>query len=223
MCLRRSLGASLGCLGVFGSSPRLRLHVPGPRSVISWTFLSRARPSLWHAPRLPLLLSILQRCFRSTAGAAISCLLSSLRPDAGGPSSISPGPSRPSVYLTDPFLAGTPRSGASYGSSPVCLHHESHKERQSFSYGVDSFIGNDRLTPSPLTRSSDNPPYPSRYSRLYLSCLLSVGVAHLTLGGLRRLPHLLPILCTSVSLRAHYSRCVISASGGPIRLALSDL
>ncbi len=103
-----------------------------------------------------------------------------------------------SVYLTDPFLAGTPYSGGSYGSSLVCLHHESHRERQSFSYGVDSFIGNDRLTPSPLTRSSDNSSYPSRYSRLYLPCLLSAGAAHLTLGGLRRSPHLLPILYTSV-------------------------
>ncbi len=119
-------------------------------------------------------------------------------PDAGGPSSISPGPSRLSVYLTDPFLAGTLRPGASYGSSLVCLHHESHRERQSFSYGVDSFIGNDRLTSSPLTRSLDNSPYPPRYSRLYLPYLLSAGAAHLTLGGLRWSPHLLPILCASV-------------------------
>ena len=72
-CVGISRGLSLCCLGGFGSSPRLlrRLHVPGPRSVIFWTFLSRARPSLRHAPRLPLLQSILQRRFRSTAGAAI--------------------------------------------------------------------------------------------------------------------------------------------------------
>ncbi len=89
----KSRGLSLLSRG-FGSSPRLRLHVPGQRSVISWTFLSRARPSLRHAPWLSLLLSLLQRCFRSTAGAAIPCLLSSLCPEAGGPSSISPGPSR---------------------------------------------------------------------------------------------------------------------------------
>ncbi len=30
------------------------------------------------------------------------------------------------VYLTDPSLAGTPRSGASDGSSLVCLHRDSH-------------------------------------------------------------------------------------------------
>ena len=52
--VRRSIGASLGCLGgLAGSFPRLRrLHVPGPRSVIFWTFLGRARPSLRHAPRV---------------------------------------------------------------------------------------------------------------------------------------------------------------------------
>ncbi len=41
------------------------------------------------APRLPLLLSLLQRRFRSTAGAAILYLSS--RPDVGGLPSISPG------------------------------------------------------------------------------------------------------------------------------------
>ncbi len=35
--------------------------------------------------------------------------------------------SRPSVvYLTDPSLAGTPRSGASDGSPLVCLHRDPH-------------------------------------------------------------------------------------------------
>ncbi len=51
-------------------------------------FLSRARPSLRNAPRLPLLLSLLQRWFRSTAGAAILYLPSC--PDVGGPPSLSP-------------------------------------------------------------------------------------------------------------------------------------
>ncbi len=152
-----------------------------------------------HAPRLPLLLSILQRCFRSTAGAAIPCLLSSLRVPTPGVR-LRSVPVR-LIHLSTwptPFLAGTPRSGASHGSSLVRLHHESHRERQSFSYGVDSFIGNDRLTSSPLTRSLDNSPYPSRYTRLCLPYLLSAGAAHLTLGGLRWSPHLLPIPCTSV-------------------------
>ncbi len=61
--------------------------------------------------------------------------LSSLFPscsDAGDLSSLSPGPSRPSVHLTDPSLAGTPRSGASYGPFLACLHHESHRERKAF-------------------------------------------------------------------------------------------
>ncbi len=48
-------------------------------------------------------------------------------PDTGGLFSVSPGPS---VCLTDPSLAGTPRSGATYGSLLACLHHESHRERK---------------------------------------------------------------------------------------------
>ncbi len=107
------------CVGVSGprlsrgfvsSSSRLRqLHVPGPRSVILWTCLSRARPSLRHAPRLPLLLSILQRRFRSTAGAVTVCLLSSLRVPTSGVHLCSvPVQSRPSVYLTDPFSSRNP-------------------------------------------------------------------------------------------------------------------
>ncbi len=72
-CVEVSRGLSLGCLGGFGSLPHpcRRLHVTGPRSVIFCTFLIRARPSLQHAPWLPLLQSILQRRFRSTVGAAI--------------------------------------------------------------------------------------------------------------------------------------------------------
>ncbi len=109
-----------------GLSPRhLRLHVPGLRSVIFWTCLSRARPfSAWDAPRLPLLLSILQRCFRSTAGAAILYLSS--RPNVGGTPSISPGSCLSVSYLTDPSLAGTPHSGASHRFSLVCLHRDPH-------------------------------------------------------------------------------------------------
>ncbi len=71
--VRRAWHQSLRALlsRVFGSLPRLRLHVPVPRSVILWTFLSRARSFPRNAPRLPLLMSLLQRCFGSTAGAAI--------------------------------------------------------------------------------------------------------------------------------------------------------
>ncbi len=44
-------------------------------------------------------------------------------------SSLSPGLS---VCPTDLSLAGTPRSGAIYGSFLACLHHESHREREAF-------------------------------------------------------------------------------------------
>ncbi len=95
-----------------------------PLSVVRYILdcLSRARPSLWDAPRPPLLLSLLQRWFRSTVGAAI---FYHLLPSRRRGSTLTQ--SRPSVvYLTDPPLAGTPRSGASDGSSLVCLHHDPH-------------------------------------------------------------------------------------------------
>ncbi len=168
--IHQSLGASLMSRGfsrlvspfVSGDGT-----VPGPRSVILWTCpqsspsLSSARSTASPTPEYST------TAFQVPRGGS-NPPLSSLPPppDAGGPSSNSPGPSRPSVYLTDPSLAGTPRPSASYDSFLACLHHEFHRERQSFSYGFDSFIGNDRLTPSLLTRSSDNSPYPSRYSRL---------------------------------------------------------
>ncbi len=56
-----------------------------PRSVISWT--ASVEPVFWDAPRLSLLLSLLQRWVGSTAGAAILYLLSC--PDVGGLPSIS--------------------------------------------------------------------------------------------------------------------------------------
>ncbi len=85
--VRRSRRAFAGCLGVFRwlVAPS-RMARPFPRSVIPWTFLSRARPSPHNVPRLPLLLSLLQRRFRSTAGAAILYLSSS--PDVVGLPSI---------------------------------------------------------------------------------------------------------------------------------------
>ncbi len=166
--LRRSLQAWLSrgfCLRLVAPAPTAR-----PRSAVHYILdFSSVEPvpfSVWDAPRLPLLLSLLQRCFRSTAGATILYLPS--RSDVGVLPSISPGSRlvRLSVYyLTNPSLAGTQRSGASDRSSPVCLHLDPHREQQSFSYAIDSFIGNDRFTPSPLIRSSDNFPYPSRYSR----------------------------------------------------------
>ncbi len=50
----------------------------------------------------------------------------------GGLPSFSPGPSRPSVYLTDPSLTGTPCPGVSYGSFMACLHHKTHRRRKDF-------------------------------------------------------------------------------------------
>ncbi len=127
---RRSLWAShLG--GLAGSSPRLRrLHVPGPRCVIFWTF-PQSSPSLSaaHSMASPTP-EYYTTAFQVHRGGSnpLSPLFPSC-PDAGGLSSLSPGPSRPSVYLTDPSLAGTPRPGASYGSF---LYHESHREWKAF-------------------------------------------------------------------------------------------
>ncbi len=117
-------------------------------------------------------------------------------PDAGGPSSLSP-----SVYLTDPSLAGTPRSGTSYGSFLACLHHESHRERKAFLTALTRLLA---MIGSLPHRSHANRQLSVPFTlqqTVYLPYLLSAGAAHLTLhalGGLRRSPHLLPILYTSV-------------------------
>ncbi len=175
----RASSKSLGLLSRgFGSRPLfLQRHGSRPAVRYSLDFSSVEPVSLAGRSMASPTLSILQRCFRSTAGAAILC--PSPQPDAGGPSSISPGPSCLSVYLTDPPLTRTPRSRGSGGSPLVCLHRNPHREHQGFSYGVDSFICNDRFISPPLTRSSDNPSFPSRYIRRHLFCLLSAGVAHL--------------------------------------------
>ncbi len=133
----KSLGASLCCLGGFGSSPCLlrRLHVPDPQSVIFWTFLSRARPSLRHAPRLILLQSILQRRFRSAAGAAIPlsslslslslCFVSRHRGSVSVPSR--------SVRLSDrPFPSRNPAFRCQLRVPSGRLHHESNREWKAF-------------------------------------------------------------------------------------------
>ncbi len=117
-----------------GSSPRLRrLHVPGPRSVIFWTF-PQWSPSLSAACSMasptPEYSTTLFQVHRGGSNPLPSLFPSC--PNTGGLSSLSPGPSRPSVYLTDPALTGTTRSSASYGSFLACLHHESHRERKAF-------------------------------------------------------------------------------------------
>ncbi len=205
-CRRASKFWGLCCLGgLAGSSPRLRrLHVPSPRSVIFWTFpqsspsLSAARSTASTTPEYST------TAFQVPRGGSNPLSLSSLAslfpscPDAGGLSSFSPGPSRPSVDLTDPSLAGTPRPGASYGSFLACLHHESHREWKAFLTAL-----------TPLLAMIGSLPHRSHAHRqlsvpltlqqaAYLSYLLLAGAAHLTLDGLRRSPHLLPIPYTSV-------------------------
>ncbi len=76
----------------FGSRPLfLQRHVSRPAVRYSLDFPQSSPSRSRDAPRLPLLRSLLQRCFRSTAGAAI-LRLSSLS-DVGGTSSIRPGQS----------------------------------------------------------------------------------------------------------------------------------
>ena len=119
---RRSLRASKGVF--VGSLPRLRRHVPIPHVRYILDFSQPSRPSPRVTPRFSLLLRLLQRRFRSTAGAAI-LQLRLPHPDVGGIPSLTV-PVSPSVYLTDPSLAGTPRSDASDGSSLACLHRDPH-------------------------------------------------------------------------------------------------
>ena len=134
--------------------------------------LSQARP-----PRMPhgftYCGSLLRRWVGSTAGAAISNF--SLLPTSGVyPQSVCLS------SLSDPSSAATPQSCLG-GSLLVCLNHDPNQNCKVF-VGVNSFIGNDKFTPSPLTRSSDNFTR-SRHASAdpQLICLLSAGAAHLTL------------------------------------------
>ncbi len=127
-CVRRCVRVSscvvkvsglLGCLGGFGSSPRSSPVAPHSRPAVRYFLdLSSVEP-------IPLCNTLhgfpYSRVFYNGVsgppqGQQSSSIFSwsSFRPDPGGPSSNSPGPSCPSVYLTDPSLAGTPRSGASF-------------------------------------------------------------------------------------------------------------
>ncbi len=183
----------------FGSSPRrLPRHVPGPRSVISWTFLSRARPSPRHAPRLPLLLSILQRWFRSTAGAAtlLYLLSSSSRRRGPHPQSV-PVRSRLSVCLSDrPFpsrnpafrcqwrvLSGLPASWSPLRTAKLFVRRWLvYWQWQVHSLTAHTLI---RQLPVPFTLQQT------------VSSLSPIGRSGTSdSGGLRWSPHLLPILRT---------------------------
>ncbi len=130
--VRRSLGAS--CLGGFGSSPR---SSPAARSRLAVRYfldLSSVEPvplcgTLHGFPYSRVFyngVSGPQRRQQSSLSLSPSC------PNAEGLPSFSPGQSRPSVYLTDPSLAGTPHPGTSYGSFLACLHHETHRGWKAF-------------------------------------------------------------------------------------------
>ncbi len=126
---RRSLRAFVGCLGGFWlarcpvsdctSRSAARYVLDFPQSSPSFpTGHSTASPTPEYSTTV----------FQVHRGGSNPMSLSS-RPDVRGTPSISPGSCL--VYLSvssliDPTLAGTPRSGASDGSSLVCLHRESH-------------------------------------------------------------------------------------------------
>ncbi len=198
-----------GCLGGFSSArrPVLDASLSDP---IRYTpdCLSRARLSR-DASRLSLLLNLLQRFVGSTTGAVILYFLSS--PDVGGlpstsPVSLSSISHRPSLNKNPAFLwqwrvpSGLPASWSPLRTAKLFV-------------GVDWFIGNDRFTSSPLTRSSDNSLSSSRYSKpsAYLSPIGQSSTSDPDF--LRWSPHLLPILCTLVWLQVQHSRCVASSLG----------
>ncbi len=115
------VGPSLGCLGGL-SLARLRRHVPvrGPL----YSGLSSVEPF----PLLPGRSTASPTSESSTTAVQVhrrgSNPLSSLSSRRRGSTLTQ---SRPSVvYHTDPPVAGTPRSGASDGSSLVCLHRDPH-------------------------------------------------------------------------------------------------
>ncbi len=128
-------------------------------------------------------------------------------PDTGGLSSFRPGPS---VCLTDPSLAGTLRSGASYGSFLACLHHDSHRERKAFLTALTRLLAMIGSLPhrSHAHRQLSVPFTLQQAGYISSPSPIVAGAAHLTLGGLRRSPHLLPILYISLASG--------SSPGGPI-------
>ncbi len=174
-CVRvvvRSRSGLQSCLGDF-----LRLAVRPRRFPLLARYLlhclSRARPS-WTPYGFPYCGSLLRWWVGATAGAAISNF--SLLPTSGvHPQSVSLSSLSPTLPQQQP------RVPASAGPLWSAWTMTSIRTAKLFT-GDDSFIGNDKFTPSPLTRSSDNFPC-SRHASAdpQLICLLSAGAAHLTL------------------------------------------
>ncbi len=112
------------CLGVFLRLVALSSTLSSPDPLSSG--LPQSSPSLSGTPHgFPYCGSLLRRWVRSTAGAAILCLLS---PDVGGLPSVC----QSVVSLTDPPLTRTPRSCGSGGSSLVCLNHDPNQNSKAF-------------------------------------------------------------------------------------------
>ncbi len=107
------------------SRPAVRYILDFPQSSPS---LSAARSMASPTPEYSTMAFQVHRGGSNSLVLSLSLSLSSF-PVTGGPSPFRPSPS---VCLTDPSLAGTPHSGASYGSLLACLHRESHRERKAF-------------------------------------------------------------------------------------------
>ncbi len=185
---RRCVGgrAFESCLGVFfGSSPYPRR--PRLPTVVFWT--ASVEPVLLGRPTAFLTAGVLYDGGLGPPWGQRSSNFSSSLPTSGVHSQ-----SVSLSSLTDPSSAATPRPCLG-GSSLVCLSRDLNQNSKVF-FSVDSFIRNDTLTPSPLTRSSDNLLFSSRYSRpsAFRSPIGRSGTSDP--GGLRWSPHLLPKLCT---------------------------
>ncbi len=153
-CVRVCVLSSSGLLRLsrgflFGSLAQLRRRVPLPGPLYSG--LPQLSPSLSPGcSTASLLLSLLRRWVRSTSGAAILCL--ALVPTSGVyPYSI------PSVCRLShrPSPNENPAFPWHWRVRSGLLASWSLLRTAKLFSGVDSFIGNGRFTPSPLTHSSD--------------------------------------------------------------------
>ncbi len=125
MRLRRSPGASLSCLGGLAHRPVSSCTFPARGPLYPGLASVEPVPSLGTLHGFPYSW-VFYNDVSGPPRKQQSSIFPLPHPDVGGTPSIRPGPSHLSVYLTDPSLAGTPRSGASDESSLVCLHRESH-------------------------------------------------------------------------------------------------
>ncbi len=128
---RRSPGASKLSRG-FGSSPRSSPAArsrPAVRYILDLSSVEPVPPSevcstASSTPEYSSTVFQVQRRGSRGSNPPLYSLSSRRRRYALNPSRF--GLVCPSVYLTEPSLAGTPHSGASDGSSPVCLHRDPH-------------------------------------------------------------------------------------------------